>query len=130
MFEYILAGIVLLIVIGGIVLFLFRKKYLTKTAYQKYAKLIDDTRSLDPPHAILESHKIFVLALKTLGGAKLPAARIIARHKKRFPHVGKIWEIHRLRNQLAHEINIKVTETDSENARKVLTKALKSITKR
>lgn len=127
----VLIGIGILSFLGGIfLLWVFRTRYLDEKTVQIFQKKIEQTRAYDPSHAILESHKLFVLALKNLGGQNLPAAKIIARHQKRFSDIKKIWEIHRLRNLLAHEIGIQVTEKDSERARRIFMKSLKDVTKR
>lgn len=128
--EY-LIFLFLLIVGGGIfLLWKFRPRKLDEKTIQKFSFKIDQTRGKDPEHAIIQIHKLFILALKEMSPASLPAARMIKRHQKRFSEVSQIWKFHRLRNQLAHEIGIKVTEKDAEKARQVFINALRELGKK
>ena len=117
-----------IIVFGLVVIFWSKQKKLTAQEFQKFSTTIKQTKSLDPAHAILESHKIFVKALKQIFPEKT-AAKIIAKAQKNFPNQGKIWQFHGLRNRIAHETDIKVTSSQSENARQEFIRALKSISK-
>jgi hypothetical protein len=127
-FEYIVILFFLLLIGSGVILFGFRKKKLKPEIYETYSTRIHDTCTLDAAHSIMESHKLFVIALKTIGGQNKNAAKVIAQHQKRFPNIKKIWTAHRLRNQLAHEIGIKVTDNDAEKIRQTFIQALKSLT--
>lgn len=127
--DLIIATVFLLLILGVFLLFSFRKKSIDTQKAQVFLEKIENTRSLDPEHAILEMHKVFVVALKSIDNSKLTAAKTIARHQKRIPNIKNIWSIHRLRNQLAHEIGIKVADSDAEKARKAFQKAIRALCK-
>lgn len=115
---------------GFIFLFLRKKPQISHKIGQKFIQKIKDTKNLAPSHAILESHKIFVTTLSQIyPETSLTAAQKIAKIANRFPNTGKIWHFHKLRNKIAHEIEIKVSKTDAENARNNFIRALKSIMK-
>lgn len=126
-FEYSILIFCILLVGSIVLLYKNRPKKLPPKTYQIYATKIHDTCTLDAEHAVIESHKLFVLALKKLSGKKENAAKIIARHQKRFPNIKKVWAAHRLRNQLAHEIGIKITEKEAEHIRQTYINALKTL---
>jgi len=123
------------VIIGGIVLFLLfivwklsRKKKLSQKTIIQYSAKIRKTSSLDPAHAIMESHKIFVAALSEMfENKKLPAARKITKIQKRLPNVKRIWQHHGFRNKIAHETDVRVSKTQAASARKDFIKALESL---
>ncbi len=126
----------IIIVFGGILLFgililLFRgSKKLTESDFKKFAKKIEKTGSLDPAHAIMESHKIFVAAISVLYPDKnRTSVQKISKVVKQFPNERQIWKFHRMRNRIAHETDTKVLRTEAELARKEFIRALKSISK-
>ena len=94
----------------------------------KYSAKILATKKLEPAHAIMESHKIFTAAIGTLfSDKKLTAAQKIARVQKKFPNHKQIWRHHKLRNQVAHQTDVKVLSVQAELARKDFIRALKSL---
>lgn len=131
-FEYFLAAALI-----GLLVLVFvitnRKKKLSPEVAQRAVEDIDKTRLLDPAHAVLEAHKIFVFTLATLVSAKrrkkIRAAETVALFAKRFPNTDSVWKSHRLRNRIAHEPNINVTNTHADLARRDFVRALQSISK-
>ena len=123
------------IIIGAVVLFLLfilwklsRQKKLSPKTIIQYSAKIRKTASLDPAHAIMESHKIFVAALSNLfKNKKLTAAQKIAKIQKRLPNIAKIWRHHGFRNKIAHETDVRVSKTQASSARKDFIKALESL---
>jgi len=120
--------IVTIIVLGLIVLLFRKQKKLSLQEFQRFSTTINKTKSLDPAHSVLESHKIFVKAVSKVYSGET-AAKTVAKAQKQFPNKGKIWHFHGLRNRIAHETGVKITHAQAENARKEFVRALKSISK-
>ncbi|PID69958.1 hypothetical protein CSB37_04310 [bacterium DOLZORAL124_38_8] len=117
-----------LLVLGWLVYKWSVSQRLSETVFQKYSVQILNTKKLNPAHAVLESHKLFVAALGTLfNGKKMTAAQTIARVQKRFPNQRQIWRHHKLRNRIAHETEVTVLPTQAELARKDFVRALRSL---
>ena len=126
--EIILAIFVGIILFGFFIIIFRRKPKLSASNYQKYSKKILATSSLDPAHAVMESHKLFVAAISTVvSDRQLTAAQKVSKFSKQFPNEKKIWEFHRLRNRLAHETDIQVSASQAEMVRKEFLRALKVI---
>ena len=130
--EFLLAAAL----IGLLVLVLIitnRKKKLSSSVVQKTVRDIENTKILDPAHAVLEAHKIFVFTLATLVSVKrrkkIRAAETINLFVKRFPNAHHIWKSHRLRNRIAHEPNVNVTNTHADLARRDFIRAIQSLSK-
>ncbi len=105
-----------------------RPTKLSAENYKKYSAKILNTKYLDPAHAILESHKIFVAAISTICTEKrLTSAQKVSRFAKQFPNERKIWQLHRLRNELAHEVEVEVLKTQAELARREFIRALRAL---
>ncbi|MCK5461202.1 hypothetical protein KAI58_04420 [Candidatus Gracilibacteria bacterium] len=120
------------IFVCGVFLILFRKKpKIPNKLANKFIRKINDTRSLDSAHAILNAHKYFVAAISVLfPDSKLSAAKKISKISSSFPNEKNVWYFHKLRNRIAHEVEIKVYFADAENARRHFTRAIKSLTKK
>jgi len=124
-FFLILCGIIFLC---GIV-FLLRKKNprISQKNLQIFAEKIRATKKLAPAHSLIESHKIFVAAIKKIGDKNLTAAKNIAKFSKNFPNEKKIWQLHRLRNCAAHETDFSFSEKNAAAARTEFLRALRAI---
>lgn len=109
-------------------LWIAKPRKLKKEDCEFFSEKIKGTALLDPAHAILESHKIFVNALRTLfKQKKLSAALTIERFAKKFPNEKTIWRLHGLRNRIAHETDVKVDYHEAEHGREEFIRALKSL---
>ena len=69
----------------------------------------------EPKHAVLEADKILDEALKLKGysgnlGEKLKQAGGL------FSNENNVWAAHKLRNRIAHELNIKISENEAKTA--------------
>ena len=125
--QFIVIGAVLFLLII-IAWWLGRSKKLPAQIITKYSAKISATKTLDPAHAIMESHKIFVEALSYLyRNKKMTAAQKIAGIQKRLPNAQKIWTHHRLRNRIAHETDVRASKLQAENARKDFIRALEKL---
>ncbi len=128
-----LGFVIIAIVICLLVLLVWKlgqKKKLSASTIIKYSAKIRKTSTLNPAHAVMESHKIFVSALSELFSNKnLTAAQKIAKIQKRLPNPAKIWQHHNLRNKIAHETDVEVTKRQAEKARYDFIKALEKLGK-
>lgn len=121
--------IFLLFVLGGVFFLLLRKSpKLDPQKAKKYIQKINDTKTQDPAHSLISSHKFFVAALSETGGPKQEtAAEKIKKIAKKLPNEKKIWHFHRLRNQAAHEVEFGLTKAKAQEAREQFIRALKAL---
>ena|SRR3989338_4069176 len=80
----------------------------------------------EPTHAILEADKILDEALKLKGysgnlGEKLKQANGL------FSSENNVWAAHKLRNRIAHELNINISENEAKTALNRFKQALKDL---
>jgi len=85
-----------------------------------------DTEKLDPAHRVIECHKFFVKALRSIDKRAENAAAKIQRFAEHFPNEKEVWRSHRLRNQIAHE-DIQVSFQQARDASQAFLKALESL---
>lgn len=119
-----------IVLLGLVLIFSQKRKKLSHATGQKFIRKIEDTKNLDNALSILNSHKFFVAALSELfSETNLTAAQKIEKIAHRFPNKKKIWYFHRLRNQIAHEVEIKVSRKQATDARNNFIRALNAIMK-
>lgn len=128
-----IAACVVLIGAGAAVLLFRRAKHLPRAVADRSITEISKTQSLDPAHAVLESHKIFVWTLAQLIPADrrrgVNAAGVIKKFASRFPNTPHVWKSHRLRNRIAHEPNVRISKTHADLARKDFIRAIESVSR-
>ncbi len=95
------------------------EKYRIKEKDQKifkdhWAKIKQHAQS-NPKEAIMEADKLLDKAL-TIKGFKGTLGEKLKKAKIMFKDYNGTWEAHKLRNQLAHEINAKVSEGQAKKA--------------
>lgn len=133
MYKEIIIFALLLVVLIIIIIATRRGTKLPRSTTERAEQDINNTKKLDPAHAVLESHKIFVFTLATLIGEnqrkRIKAVDVLKKFSPKFPNTDHVWKSHRLRNRIAHEPNINVTNTHADYARRDFIRALKSITK-
>lgn len=77
--------------------------------------------------AVLSADKLLDTAMRERGvpgdtmGERLKAA------KNRFSNINRVWEVHKLRNRIAHEHNVKLSKRQAGEALKVFKKALQEL---
>jgi hypothetical protein len=122
---------ILLLIIAGLILFfglyiLFYRKQRLQSAdiryLQKHWKEAQDLVSEHPDKAVLKADKLLDFALKKAGfegslGEKMKAAKAVFRDNN------AVWSAHKLRNRIAHEIDIKVSTQQANTALKGFKKA-------
>ena len=126
-FNFQLLFIIIFIIFLLILVFVLgRTKKIPQNIVNKFIKKIEATKNLDPSLSIMMSHKYFIAALASLTSKKKAAERIkiIA---DRLPNKAQIRRFHRLRNKIAHEVEINVIPTEANLARKNFIKALESL---
>ncbi len=104
-----------------------RKELIPPQVYRESVKQIQQASLLHPEHAVLKMHKVFVSALQSMRSHKTEekASTTIMRYEKKIPNAKIIWKYHRLRNKIAHDMNVSVTEKDIPNMKKAFLRALK-----
>jgi hypothetical protein len=122
----ILSVIAVLILFFGLYVLFHRKKRFSNRDIEKIQVLWKDIESISmqhPEQAILKADKLLDHALKKAGfsgtlGEKLKKARAVFRDNN------AVWSAHKLRNRIAHEIDIKVTHSQAAISLKGFKKAL------
>jgi len=111
--TWIIIGIiVVLIILFGLYVAFYRKKRLSNNDIKRVKKVwkeVLDLQKNNPEQAILRADKLLDHALKQAGyqgtmGEKLKAARHC------FSNNHAIWSAHKLRNRIAHELGIHLTQ--------------------
>lgn len=126
--SLIIAILILFVFIAGAVIaFKHRKPKLNPELYNKSVQQIRNTSKLDPAHAVMESHKIFIKALQSLVHKPMSAAQVTNYLLKYIPNQKDIWIYHRLRNRIAHETDITVSQQQADQARKVFVRGLEGL---
>lgn len=128
------AFIILILIVAAILLTAYvfiksnRKKFsesdqkFIKKTWQRIVKMANG----DPNHAILEADKLLnhTLTLKGYDGSvgdQLKAASFL------FTNINDVWQAHKARNQLAHEIGKKISIKESKSYLIIFKKALKDL---
>lgn len=122
----ILGVLAVLIVAFGLYVLFYRKQRLSAREIQKIQHMwleIEHIADQHPEQAILKADKLLDHALKGAGfsgtmGEKLKKARAVFRDND------GIWSAHKLRNRIAHEIDVKVSATQAQTSLKNFKKAL------
>lgn len=80
----------------------------------------------DPAKQILEADKVLHLALSTLGYAG-STGEMLRHAEKRLSQPNSVWRAHKLRNALAHELDVQVRKRESNTAMRAYAVALKDL---
>ena len=91
---------------------------------QKQLKRDDDASNA---LAVLNADKLFDHAMKDLGYSGLTMAERLKSVNRVLSQKPEVWKAHKLRNQIAHEIDMKVSYTKARWALAVFKKALKEL---
>ena len=99
-----------------VVLFLLKKKKLRGYAKKRIEKLWNHVDEVDHvAHKVLEADKVLHVAFQELG-YKGTLGDCLKRHGSRLPNLNDVWSAHKLRNKIAHDPGIKVSEKDAARA--------------
>lgn len=124
---YLLAiGIIVLFIVIELVL-IWRKKHKFSEKDRKFVVLqwesIRENIGCDPKHAVIDADKLldFVLQKKgytgSLGEKLKKAGKILS-------YINDVWNAHKLRNRIAHEVGFEVTEREARRALSAFKQAL------
>jgi len=129
--DFFLLGFGVILMMGGLFLLMRGKnKKLARAEFTLFSHKIKNTHPLDPAHALMESHKLFVAAVATMfPEKKMTAAETLSQVAKKFKNEHDVWKFHHLRNRIAHETDMKISFDQSQEARKAFIRALHNLTK-
>lgn len=114
------AALVLLLVGIGLRRRRHRHKKIAQQAWEQWKHM---SHLSDPSRRVLEAENILDRALRGVGyqgtfGEKLK------RMQKTLPNVDAVWHAHKLRNRIAHEPGIRISEQEAEKALSTFKKAM------
>lgn len=69
----------------------------------------------DPKHAVLEGDKLLDLLLQRKGYRGSLGEKLKKAHKK-FSNIQDLWDAHKIRNRVAHELKVRVEPRDAKRA--------------
>ncbi len=69
----------------------------------------------DPRHAVMEGDKLLDLLLKKRGYKGTLGEKLKKAHKH-FPQVQELWDAHKIRNRIAHELDVRVEPREAKRA--------------
>jgi hypothetical protein len=128
--EIITLGVIALLVFIGLVFWAQSKRGKLSEGDQKrlrtHWKNIEKECIQNPKGALLEADKLLDEALRLKGyqgslGEKLKASGPL------FSNINGVWTAHKLRNRIAHELDMQLTPTEAESALQQFKKALKDL---
>lgn len=124
--EYAAFSIVLIICLALFIRFSVRKNipHHTKKRIQLLATHVETLS--DPSAMVLEADKVLHEALKALG-KQGTMGDLLKRYGSQLPNEQSVWNAHKLRNRIAHEPMVTLSQHDAETAKKALLKAARSL---
>ncbi len=69
----------------------------------------------DPRHAVMEGDKLLDLLLRKRGYKGTLGDKLKKAHKH-FPQVQELWDAHKIRNRIAHELDVRVEPREAKRA--------------
>lgn len=119
--------IVIGIVMVAVFLWTFRARRLHPNVRRRLEGLIAHTESIDDAASrVLEADKVLHQALKERGGTG-SMGECLRRFGPKLPQEQLVWEAHKLRNRLAHEPGMTITQKQADRATHVLLQAAKHL---
>jgi len=123
--EYLIAIIALFLMV--VFFILSRKKGIPIHARPRIESLIKLIPSVkDPAKKVLEADKVLHEALKSLG-VQGSMGELLRRHGSKLPNEQPVWNAHKLRNRIAHEPMISISQRQADQAVAALVKATQSL---
>ena len=93
-----------------------RRLRLSSSARKRLAGQWQHTLSIqDPARRVLEAEKVLDHTLRALGFEGSMADKLQG-YQQRFGSIEAVWQAHKLRNRIAHEPGITISETDAKRA--------------
>lgn len=121
-----IVGIIILFITIELILF-WRRKHKFSEKDRQFVLLqwesIRENMRRDPKHAVVDADKLldFVLQKKGYTGS---LAEKLKKAEKVFLHINDVWNAHKLRNRIAHEVGFEVTEREARRALSAFKQAL------
>jgi hypothetical protein len=86
----------------------------------------NNIRPMDPAHSVIEADKLLDKVLTARGyigslGDKLKKAG------PAFTNINDVWSAHKLRNRIAHELGVKISDDEAKSALKKYERALRDL---
>ncbi|HVW66752.1 MAG TPA: hypothetical protein VHA78_03385 [Candidatus Peribacteraceae bacterium] len=104
-----------------------RKRALSAAAAVRLKNEWKKVESIKDPHRrIMDAEKILDSAMKTLGYEGTFAEKLQSAGP-RFSQLDLLWDAHRLRNRIAHEVGIAVSESDAKRTLQAFERAIKDL---
>jgi hypothetical protein len=97
--------------------------------YSHWYRILDSFKH-DPRHAIMDADKLLDYCLRKRGGGRFDKMSLGEKLKKSegyFSDLNGVWSAHKVRNKIAHELNLKLSERDAKIAISQFKKALKDL---
>ena len=136
MMGFILIGGVIVVIYLSLVIFVMlrRRKGELSEKDQSYIhshwyRILDSFKH-DPKNAVMDADKLLDYCLRKRGGGKFDKMSLGEKLKKAegyFSDINGVWTAHKLRNKIAHELNIKLFENEAKQAISQFKKALKDL---
>ncbi len=132
------------ILIGGLLVFIYlalviwavvkrnKGKFTSKDQqyiHSHWYRILDSLKH-DPRHAIMDADKLLDYCLRKRGGGKFDKMSLGEKLKKSegyFSDINGVWSAHKMRNKIAHELNLKLSDQDAKRAMSQFKKALKDL---
>lgn len=130
------AFLIAILLVGGMILFLVSHgkrgvSELNKEKYRKQWLAIESSviKNNEPSYhmAILNADKLLDQALKQRGFTGETMGERMKAAKNHWSNTNNMWVAHKLRNQIAHEQNVKVSYTTARRALAALKQSLKDL---
>ncbi|MCX6807286.1 MAG: hypothetical protein NTZ80_00530 [Patescibacteria group bacterium] len=122
-------GLIIILLVGTIFLFILkkrRKKLSSKIKEKIKQELEKIDKEIDFQKAIFAADKLldFVLSAKGLTGS---LGEKLKKGEKLFSNINEVWEAHKIRNRIAHELGAKISEPEFTRAIRSFKKAIKEL---
>lgn len=128
--------LVILVIVGAVLMVILtltkgksglldQAKY--RTAWLKIENGLDKSNEATYQFAVLAADRLVDQALKEIGVDGKTMGDRLKNSKKYFSDVNKVWEAHKVRNQIAHEVDAKINTLGLKRALAIFKKALKDL---
>lgn len=117
-FPFLVAIVLLLVIFGFFVYRAFRRRkplFSDRELRDICARFVDlEKRAYwDPRHSVLEGDKLLDLLLSKKG-YKGPLGEKLKKVGKRLSNIQDLWDAHKVRNRIAHELDVKVEPREAK----------------
>ncbi len=104
------------------------KRKITSGSWKEITKLVESGQESSWRLAIIEADKFFDEVLRRLGySGESFGERLKQVHPSEVENINDIWNAHRVRNSLSHDVNFKLTEGEAKKAVAAYERAMKDL---